>query len=107
MPLSLSSLYNAAMPACDIRIHVIPRAAREEVRGERGESITIKLTAAPVKGAANRALIAFLSKRLEIPRRDLEIIGGETSREKRLRVEGLDEATVRARLLGEESSGSG
>ena len=87
------------MPACDIRIRVIPRAAREEVRGERGDSITIKLTAAPVKGAANKALIAFLSKRLAVSKSDLEIVGGETSREKRLHVEGLDEPTVRTRLL--------
>ena len=87
------------MPACDIRIRVIPRAAREEVRGERGDSITIKLTAAPVKGAANKALIAFLSKRLAVPKSDLEIVGGESSREKRLHVEGLDELTVRTRLL--------
>lgn len=87
------------MPACDIRIRVIPRAAREEITGERGESITIKLTAAPVKGAANKALILFLSKRLGVSRSDISIVGGETSRDKRLRVEGLDEATVRGKLL--------
>jgi hypothetical protein len=88
------------MPSCDLKIRVTPRSAREEVTGERGKSITIKLTAAPVKGAANRALLTFLSKRLDVPRSDISIIGGETGREKRLRVEGLDEATVRARLLG-------
>jgi uncharacterized protein (TIGR00251 family) len=87
------------MPVCDIRIRVIPRAAREEITGERGESITIKLTAAPVKGAANKALLQFLSKRLGVSRSDISIIGGETSRDKRLRVEGLDEATVRGKLL--------
>lgn len=87
------------MPQCDLRIRVIPRAAREEVRGERGESITIKLTAAPVKGAANKALVEFLSKRLGVSRSDIAIIGGETAREKRLHIDGLDEATARARLL--------
>lgn len=87
------------MPQCDLRIRVIPRAAREEVRGERGESITIKLTAAPVKGAANKALVEFLSKRLGVSRSDITIIGGETAREKRLHIDGLDEATARARLL--------
>jgi len=88
------------MPSCDIRIRVIPRAARDEVSGERGESITIKLTAAPVKGAANKALIEFLSRRLSVSKSDLEIIGGEKARQKRLHVEGLDETTVRIRLLG-------
>jgi hypothetical protein len=87
------------MPVCDIRIRVIPRATREEITGERGESITIKLTAAPVKGAANKALILFLSKRLGVSRSSITIVGGETSRDKRLRVEGLDEETVREKLL--------
>ena len=87
------------MPVCDIRIRVIPRAAREEITGERGESITIKLAAAPVKGAANKALILFLSKRLGVSRSSISIVGGETSRDKRLRVEGLDEETVRGKLL--------
>ena len=51
---------------------------------------------------ANRDyLLGLLSKRLGVPKSALAIIGGETGRQKRLRVEGLDEATVRARLLGD------
>jgi uncharacterized protein len=88
------------MAACELKIRVIPRASRAEVRGERGDAITIKLAAAPVKGAANRALLEFLSKRLDLPKSALNIVGGETSRDKRLHIEGLDEAAARARLLG-------
>jgi hypothetical protein len=90
------------MPSCVIPIRVIPRASRDEVSGERGDSITIRLRAAPVKGAANKSLLQFLGKRLDLPRSQLAIIGGETSRVKRLQVEGLDEAAVRTRLLGEK-----
>lgn len=91
------------MPSCIIPIRVIPRASRDEISGERGESITVRLRAVPVKGAANKALLQFLSKRLDVPKSQLEIVGGETSREKRLQVEGLSQETVRARLLGEIS----
>lgn len=90
------------MPSCSLAIRVIPRARQEEVAGERGASITIRLTAAPVKGAANKALLTFLGKRLGLPRSALSIASGETSREKRLHIEGLDEATARARLLCEK-----
>lgn len=89
------------MPSCIVPIRVIPRASRDAVSGERGDSITIRLRAAPVKGAANKALLAFLGKRLGLAKSQIAIVGGETSRDKRLQVEGLDEATVRARLLTE------
>lgn len=91
------------MPSCTITVKVNPRSSRDEVTGERGEQITIKLAAAPVKGAANKALLAFLSKRLGVPKSDISITGGETGRQKRLRIDGLDETTVRQRLLGHES----
>lgn len=87
------------MSTCELPIRVTPRASREEVAGEREGAISVKLTAAPVKGAANKALLAFLSKRLAVPKSALEIVAGETGRLKRLRIEGLDETTARQRLL--------
>ena len=59
----------------------------------------IRLAAPPVEGAANEALVAFLSEALGLPRRSVTIISGDTSRDKRVRIEGLDEATARERLL--------
>jgi len=61
--------------------------------------VLIRLAAPPVDGAANEALVAFLSDVLELPRRTITIVAGETSRDKRVRIEGLDEATARERLL--------
>jgi uncharacterized protein (TIGR00251 family) len=66
----------------------------------RGDAILIRLAAPPVEGAANAALIAFLSEALDLPRRNIAVIGGEKSRDKRVRIDGLAEATVRARLVG-------
>ena len=59
----------------------------------------MRLAAPPVDGAANEALIAFLSEALDVPRRDLTLVSGERSRDKRVRVEGLDQGTALTRLL--------
>lgn len=67
--------------------------------GRRGDAILIRLNAPPVDGAANEALIAFLSDILDVPRRSIAIASGLTSRDKRVRVEGIDQATAMARLL--------
>jgi uncharacterized protein len=79
---------------------VIPRAPRTRVDGTRGGAILIRLAAPPVDGAANDALIAFLADALDLPRRSIRIISGDKSRDKRVHIEGLDEATARTRLLG-------
>ncbi len=67
--------------------------------GTRGGAILIRLAAPPVEGAANDALIAFLSETLNIPRRAITLIAGEKSRDKRVRIDGLDERTIVRRLF--------
>jgi uncharacterized protein len=78
---------------------VIPRSPRSRVDGLRGDAVLIRLAAPPVEGAANEALVAFLSDALGVPRRSIAIVSGEKSRDKRVRIEGLDEAAARERLL--------
>jgi uncharacterized protein len=65
----------------------------------RGGAILIRLAAPPVDGAANDALIAFLADALTLPRRNIQILSGEKSRDKRVAILGVDDATVRTRLL--------
>jgi uncharacterized protein (TIGR00251 family) len=79
---------------------VIPRAPWTRVDGTRGGAILIRLAAPPVDGAANDALIAFLAEALVLPRRNISIVSGEKSRDKRVRIEGIDDPTARTRLLG-------
>jgi uncharacterized protein (TIGR00251 family) len=76
-------------------VKVIPRAGRTALAGTRDGSLLIRLAAAPVEGAANAELIAFLSDLLDIPKRNISIIAGEKSRQKRVRIEGVTEETVR------------
>ena len=85
--------------AAILDIRVIPRSPRTRVDGRRGNAILVRLAAPPVEGAANDALIAFLSDALDVPRRDVTLVSGERSRDKRVRIDGVDEATAIARLL--------
>jgi uncharacterized protein len=88
-----------------LAVRVIPRSPRTRVDGRRGDAILIRLNAPPVDGAANDALIAFLSDVLEVPRRSISIVSGERSRDKRVRVEGIDVAAALARLLESMTNG--
>ena len=81
-------------------VRVIPRAPRTRVDGIRGAKILIRLAAPPVDGAANDALVAFLSEVLALPRRNIRIVSGEKSRDKRVAADGIDQAAAMARLLG-------
>ena len=86
-----------------IDIKVIPRAGRTQLAGTRDNAILIRLAAAPVEGAANAELIAFLSHVLHIPKRDITVIAGEKSRSKRVKLGRVAIDVVRARLLTPES----
>jgi uncharacterized protein (TIGR00251 family) len=77
---------------------VIPRAGRTGLAGKRGGAILVRLAAAPVDGAANSELIAFLSELLDVPRRNVTILSGEKSRQKRVKISGLASDAVLARL---------
>jgi hypothetical protein len=85
---------------------VIPRAAKSQIAGTRGDALLIRLNAPPLDGAANEALIRLLAETLDIPKRDIAVISGERSRTKRVRVAGRTADDVRRRLsryLGDAS----
>ena len=83
---------NSASDLIDIR--VIPRAGRSGIAGLRDGALLVRLAAAPVDGAANQELIAVLSKALKIPKRSIEIVSGERSRSKRVRIAGVERERV-------------
>jgi len=79
-------------------VRVAPRASRSAVLGVHDGALKVALTAPPVEGAANAALIAFLAKALGVPKRDVVIEQGEASRSKRVRVTGVTREQVVALL---------
>jgi uncharacterized protein (TIGR00251 family) len=79
-------------------VRVVPRASRNKIAGIHDGAVRIRLTAPPVEGAANEALISFLSGVLRVPKRDIELVSGQTARSKVVSVSGLSPAEVEARL---------
>jgi len=71
----------------------------------RGDAFLVRLAAPPVEGAANDALVAFLAEHLDLPRRNIRILSGDKSRDKRVAVTGLDAATIAAKLLDQAVDG--
>jgi uncharacterized protein len=82
-----------------IDIRVIPRAGRSGIAGLRAGAVLVRLAAAPVDGAANTELIDVLAKALGVPKRSIEIVSGDKSRSKRVRIDGFDRARILAALL--------
>ena len=72
-----------------IRIRLQPRSSKDSLDGAQGGSLKVRLTAPPVEGEANRALIEFLSKLLKIKKSSFEIDAGFKSRGKRVKAEGV------------------
>ena len=75
---------------------VAPRASRQSVLGAHDGVVKIALTAPPVDGAANEALIGFVAKVLGVARRDVRVTSGASLRRKRVEVLGVDASAVRA-----------
>jgi uncharacterized protein (TIGR00251 family) len=92
----------------ELRVYVVPGAKRSEARGLRGSALKIKLQARAVEGAANAALIQFLAGELQVSRGQCELVSGDKSREKRVRVErparARAEEALRAWAQGRTSS---
>ncbi len=65
-------------------VKVTPKARENKIVGFVDNVLKIRLTAAPEKGEANRALVRFLAKALDIPQRDIILLRGETTRQKQL-----------------------
>ncbi len=81
-----------------LRIRVQPRASRDALAGERDGALVVRLTAPPVEGAANEALGRVLGRALGVAPSRLWIVAGATGRNKRVAVQGVSLADVRARL---------
>ncbi len=81
-----------------LRVRVQPRAAREELAGEHQGALRVRLTAPPVEGAANAALLRLLARTLGLPPSALALERGATGRDKLVRVAGLTAQQLRAAL---------
>jgi len=82
-----------------IDVRVIPRPGRAGLAGTRDGALLVRLTAAPVEGAANEQLVEVLARGLGVPKRAVTLESGARGRRKRVRVAGTTAAAVRE-ILG-------
>jgi uncharacterized protein len=79
-------------------IRVQPRSSENALVGWSGDTVKLRVTAPPVEGAANTACLSVLSKLLDVPFTHVSLVKGEHSRNKVVRILGLTEEQVQARL---------
>ena len=84
-----------------LKLRIVPNAKRDEVVGEYGDAVKIKVAAPAVEGKANEALLEFVAEKLRVHRRGITLISGEKSRDKLIKIANLEAAEARARLLAE------
>lgn len=79
----------------DLNIKLIPRSSKNEIVGWQADGrLKIKITAPPVDGRANAALVDFLAKHFRVPKSTIEIICGATIPEKTVRFYTLDKTAL-------------
>jgi hypothetical protein len=93
-PLRISTVAGGIL----VPVHLRPRASRRGIGGVREGALELRVCAPPVEGEANAAARELLAELLGVPRARVNLHGGEKSRHKVFRVEGLAEASARERL---------
>ncbi|MEJ2725511.1 MAG: DUF167 domain-containing protein [Deltaproteobacteria bacterium] len=83
-----------------LQIKLIPKSSKNQILGKEGPAYRVKVTAPPVEGLANEALIELLAKTLKVPKKDLKILSGQRSRLKLVGVRGLSSDEIAYLLLG-------
>ncbi len=76
-----------------------PRARENEILGERDGALLVRVTAPPLDGRANEALCALIAKRAGVGKRSVSVVRGASSRDKVIRVDGVEPEALR-RALG-------
>jgi uncharacterized protein (TIGR00251 family) len=85
--------------AVTFRVRVQPRAARDEVAGEMGGAIKLRITAPPVDGKANEAIRRLIARLVGVSFSAVEIVSGQSSRDKVIRVHHVTAARLRDAFL--------
>jgi uncharacterized protein (TIGR00251 family) len=81
-----------------LRVRLTPKSSSDRILGWQDGILRVAVSAAPEKGKANRALVDFLARGLGLPRSCVRLIKGETSRDKVLEIDRLNEPELARRL---------
>jgi uncharacterized protein (TIGR00251 family) len=84
-----------------ISVRVIPRSSKNSLAWEQGK-LKVRLTSPPIDGAANEALVALLAEQLALPKRQITIVRGASSRQKTVEITGATLEDVEQKLNGKK-----
>ena len=96
--MSFPGYLRAAADGVLLSVKLQPRASANEVGAPLGNELRVKVTAPPVDAAANEALVRLLAERLDYPRSRVELVRGQTSRHKLVKLYGISVEEVLAKL---------
>jgi uncharacterized protein (TIGR00251 family) len=85
-------------PSTRLKLRVVPGVGRPGIVGRHGDAWKVRVTAARERGKANEAVLAELASVLEVPRRDVDLVAGHSSRDKVAVVRDVPEQEIEARL---------
>lgn len=86
-----------------VKVKVQPRASRSAIAGLIGDSLKVALTSPPVEGAANEACVAFFAELCGVAKGKVTIASGQKSRDKVIKITGVDKTGFLSRLAGKVS----
>jgi hypothetical protein len=87
--------FGKGMGGAALPVKVVPRASKNEIVGVGADgTLRIRVTAPPVEGAANEAVIALLAEALDLPKSNIDIVAGLASTQKLVSIIGIDPLTV-------------
>jgi uncharacterized protein len=95
----LSAALREVPGGIELSVFCQPKAARSALIGMHGGALKAKVKAPPVEGKANQALLDLLAGALGVPRGRLTLVSGEQSRNKRVRVDGVDATTALGAIM--------
>lgn len=75
-------------------VRVVPKSSKSEIVGEHDGALKIKIKSPPIDGAANAELIKVLAKFFDVPKSAVEILKGQTSKTKQIKIEGITAANL-------------
>ena len=90
--------YKEAPEGIILHVRAQPGARKDEIAGERADSLKIRITAPPEKGRANEAIIRLLAKKLGLKKSAISVVYGETSRDKKILIKGITHLELKALL---------
>lgn len=91
-------IFREANGAVIFPVRVVPRSSRNQIVRVEGDALKIRLTAPPVEGKANEALVKFLAEFLNVSRSQIQIMSGDKSKSKMVRVRGVTKAQIKDKI---------